>query len=67
MVGRAERHADAAGGLVAGNNAAMTSCPTAWPGAIGSAGSRRGMARHRQVDVVVIERVADGAVDQRGR
>ena len=65
------RHSDPASGLVAGDERSDDVAP----GASALFGERdqprqdrdRGMAGHRQIDVVVIERMADGAVDQRGR
>ena len=66
-----ERRADAAGGLVAGDKGgddlAAGAAPLFGERQEGRQYRDRSMARHRQIDVVVIERVADGAVDQRGR
>ncbi len=71
VVSRAHRRADPAGGLVTGDKRRDHLAPAA--AALLGEGEKAGqdrdrwMTRHRQVDVVVIERMARGAVDQRGR
>ena len=71
VMARAHRRADPAGGLVAGDKGGDHVAPAALAllGEGEQAGQDRDrrMARHRQVDVVVVERVPDRAVDQRGR
>ena len=65
-----QRRTDAAGGLVTGDKGGDDLMAGALPrlGERQQAGQDRhgGMPRHRQIDVVVIERVADRAIDQRG-
>ena len=66
-----DRHADPATGLVAGDKGGddIAAGAAALFGERQEAGQdrHRGVPRHRQVDVVVIERVADRAVDEGGR
>jgi len=66
-----ERHADAAGDLVAGDKRGGDLTPGT-PALLGERDEarqdrHRRMPRHRQIDVVVIQRVADRAIDERGR
>jgi hypothetical protein len=71
VVAGPQRHADAAAGLVAGDKRGDDRLARGFA-LLGEGQQRRQdrdrrMARHRQVDVVVVERMGDRAVDQRRR